>query len=362
MTKHASMKDVARAAGVSVSTVSRVLSARGGVVPISEETQQRVLAAVEQLDYKPNFAAQRLRSAQPHLSIGLYIPWSWSLVGFPVFLPSLVEAVGKHLSDHSHSLNVVYYEMGKIQKHYQELNSVRTHLIQGMLVAGASAADLEYLDSVASNVHPPVVVIHRVLEHGNYVTADNRGGAAEGVAHLLRHGHERIAVLSKPWIESERQDYVYQERLFGYQDALQEAGIPFDPKIVFAVPPDDLDAIEAALRTALDGAHPPTAIYCTRMDIAAHTLRSLRRIGARVPKDVGVLTFSEHGSVGRYFDPPLTTISIPAATMGREAVDYLVGRLTPRTPSPPGRITTYVPCSLVVRESCGCSLRAASAT
>jgi LacI family transcriptional regulator len=349
------MKDVARAAGVSVSTVSRVLAARGGTIPISKETQDRVLSAAERLDYKPNFAAQRLRSAQPHLSIGLYIPWSWSLVGFPVFLPSLVEAVGKYLSDHSHSLNVVYYEIGHIHEHYQELHSVRTHLIQGMLIAGASAADLEYLDSVAANAHPPVVVIHRVLEHGDFVTADNRGGAADGVAHLIGHGHRRIAMISKPWMESNRQDYVYRERFLGYQEALCRAGIEFDPSIVFDVGPDDLPAIESALRSALSGPHPPSALFCSRMDIAAHTLRILRRIGARVPDDVALVTFSEHGSVGRYFDPPLTSISIPADTMGRDAVDYLVNRLTPKGPNPPEHVTSYVPCSLVVRESCGCS-------
>ena len=351
MNKPASMKDVARAAGVSVSTVSRVLNAKERAIPISERTRHKVLKTVEQLDYKPNFAAQRLRSAVPHHSIGLYIPWSWNLSGLPVFIPSLVEAVGKYLSDHSHTLSLVYYEPGDIHAHYSLIHEVRTHPIQGMIITGAAPADIEFLSSAAGNTHPHFVVVHRLVPDGNYVSADNRQGAVMAVKHLVNHGHSRIGLLTKPPDQPERPDFIYEERFRGYCDALRAGGLEVDSDLICTVPETNTNALQQCVLDLLQGPNAPTAMLCTRTDLAAYLLRVARRAGIRVPEDLAVVAFSEHTLVGQYFDPTLTTIGIPAEEMGHRAAEHLVERLRDSRTT---RIREELDCTLTIRESCGC--------
>src|SRR6056297_935367 len=103
-----SMKEVARIAGVSLATVSRVLNDKDGTIPISKETRDRVLAVVDKVGYKPNYAAQRLRSQKLDHSIGVYIPWGWGIGGFASFTGKLLESACKSMRGMPYTVTIVF--------------------------------------------------------------------------------------------------------------------------------------------------------------------------------------------------------------------------------------------------------------
>jgi LacI family transcriptional regulator len=350
--KRIGMTDVARIAGVSLSTVSKVLNDKDGKVPISEATRKKVLAIVDELDYKPNFAAHRLRSADPDHSVGLYIPWGWGVQGFPEFVPIVTESIGRYLFDRGCALMLVYYESGAVSVPYRELHRVRSHPIQGMIIAGANAEDLSFLESVSENRHPPFVALHRVLKAGSYVTADNRGGASQAVHRLVGDGHRRIAVISRVAKPPGSKDYVYDERLQGYRDALRESSIPPDPALEFSVDSQDEEGTDLAVENMLSRTPKPSAVFATRLDIAVHALRSLRRRGVAVPLDMSLISFAKHPTIGEYFDPKLSTVDVPLDEMGRRAAAAILEKIRPGEP-PSSALHDSLPCGLTVRESSG---------
>ena len=176
---------------------------------------------------------------------------------------------------------------------------------------------------------------------------DDYQGGVSGTKHLIRKGHRRIALINGP-LSFE----ITLERLQGYQDALAEAGIPYDPTLVHSADTWNQDEGFRIARYILSQSELPTAIFCTSDTLAEGAMSAICKSGLSIPEDIALVGFDNDKS-SQYRTPPLTSVALPLVEMGRLAAELLIAMCQHHSPDP--RIYK-VPCLLVDRESCGANL------
>lgn len=322
--------DVARKAGVSPSTVSRVLNDRPG---ISEETRERVLAAARELGYIPDLSARSLASKRT-FTIGYIIHPRHTLAPHSFYGEVLM---GADEEARKHGYHVVFAAEGNVKIP----NMVQQNRVDGLILAGC---DIPRETIVALKLHGiPIVLVDNHVEKVNSVVIDNVGGAYEATKHLIDLGHRRIAFVCE-WFG----DLSFAERFEGYKKALADNGIPFDENLVAEGLPRQSRTGYVAAQRLLEKTT-PTAIFAANDLVAAETLRLLRERGLRVPNDIAVVGFDD-GEVAQHTVPPLSTVRVFRKEMGAMAVRRLLEILdNPDQPAAHIRVFT----ELVVRESCG---------
>lgn len=304
------MRDVAALAGVSLKTVSRVINLEPGVSP---DLTARVSRAIDQLDFRPNLAASSLRrSDRRTASIGVLLedianPYS--------------AAVHRAIEDVARSNNLIVLAGSLDEDPDRErrlaLNFIARR-VEGMIIVPAGS-DQSYLVN-EQRAGMAIVFVDRPPVHldADVVLSANRQGAALGVGHLLEHGHRRICFLGDL-----RTIRTAQERLRGYTDALESAGLGLDPDLV-RMDLHSSDAAQAAVLELLGGDSPPTAIFASQNLITIGSLRAQRLRGKELL--VGLVGFD---------DVPLADLLVPGVTVvaqdpteiGRIAATTLVRRL-----------------------------------
>ncbi len=329
------LKDVARVAGVSVSTVSRVLT---GSPLVNEETRSRVQLAMDELQYRPNRVARRLRrdSARANL-IGVIVPDIQN-----PFFAELVRGVEQVAQRHGYMVFLGNTdEDGDKEREYVEL--MRAESVDGLILPPSS--DLEPLLGRLASVGLPIVCVDRRLPQGELdtVVADNRQGAFVAVDHLLRIGHRRIGYIGgRPHISTSA------ERLDGYRAALAAHGVPFEPTLVRAG--DSRQPSGSRLAEALLGLEsPPTALLVGNNLMTLGALATVHQLHRRIPDEVAIVGYDDM-PWALALNPPLTAVRQPGFEMGARAVDLLLQRI-----DDPSRAATTITLSpeLVVRQSCG---------
>jgi LacI family repressor for deo operon, udp, cdd, tsx, nupC, and nupG len=300
--------EVARAAGVSITTVSVVLNERQGAVRISDATRQVVKDVAQRLGYIPHQAAQRLRrqrSTMLTLLIG-------SLAN-PYFT-DIAASVQAQCDSHGYELNIVDASSPEAELH--TLEQLRNGSSAGVIVAtgrhearGAAVATLQELVQLGL---PAVMLCDRSPDPAiPAIRIDDTAGAAEATRHLLELGHRRIAYFSTPFDSQAIGDpAVAADRYRGYLGALQGAGITGDPAWLVQGEAA-LSGGYAMMRELLNRPGPrPTAVFCTCDVMAVGALRALYEAGVRVPKQMAVVGF-DGVKLGQYTTPALTTINQP---------------------------------------------------
>ncbi|MDR7544813.1 MAG: LacI family DNA-binding transcriptional regulator [Armatimonadota bacterium] len=332
------IREVAQAAGVSVATVSRVVS--GSAYGVRPDTRGRVLAAVARLRYQPNLVARGLKKRVTG-TVGLIVP-DISNPFFPAIARGIEDVASRA------GMGVLLCNT------YEDLAKERTYLalldkrmVDGLIFAtvGANTAHLRMLRRQGV----PVVLVARAPDRVSIdaVLVDNRRGAREATEHLLRLGHRRIAFIGGPPTLP-----VANERLAGYQDALASAGIVADPAVIC----DGGFRAEgggAAVRELLERRTRFTAIVAANDLMAIGGMEELRRCGRRVPQDVAVVGFDDI-TFASLVEPRLTTVAQPKYRMGCLAMERLLELLGGGDRRP--RRLVLEP-RLVVRDSCGARLR-----
>ncbi len=324
--------DVAQAAGVSISTVSHVLN---GTRFVSEATKARVLQAVEQLGYRPSSLARALVRQVTH-TVGLIVPDNVNpffaevargiedcglAAGYSVILCN---------SDRSLSKEEIYLDM---------LISKRVDGLVYMTVQTRG----EMLQPLKDhNIH--AVVFDREYEGFDALLLDNLGGGYDAARHLLSLGHRRIACITGPDGPTRSQD-----RVTGYQRALEEAGIVPDPELVVA---GDwtFESGRRAARHLLHLDDPPTAIFACNDAMAVGVLSYLCSRGIRVPEELSVMGY-DNIALSAYTCPPLTTMATPIREVGQCLCELLLGRIAGQLPPEPQRVV--IRSELLVRGSTG---------
>ncbi len=331
----ATIRDVAKRAGVSIATVSRVVNGSEGV---SDETLQRVQEAIQALQFQPDFLARSWRTRTTR-TIAAVVRDSRPHHGL-----ALREA-GTVALQHDYSLLLcTTYSNADIERRY--LEGLRQRQVDGLLITTVGEADDEIRKFTEQGV--PVVLMNRPLRDlgplVDSVYVDSYHGSLDLVEHLIRLGHRHIAFV----YEESMHSFHTSERLRGYQDALARHGLPFDPNLVRStrLASDD----EATLPTEdLVFSPRPTVVYATSYAVGLASLATFRAQGLRVPEDIAFVTFDDIPGAA-FMDPPLTLVRNPAEDLGRVAAELVFERLA--DPTRPAQEIKLQP-SLVVRRSCG---------
>lgn len=315
------LDEVARHAGVSRATVSRVVN---GKPQVRREARRAVERAVEELGYVPNAAARSLVTRRSD-SIGVVITEPTVRLFVDPFFPRLLRGVGTELS--ARDLQLVLVMPGSADDERRAERYLTSGHLDGALLVSLHGDDPLPARLAARGV--PVVVGGRPPRGANvsYVDVDNRQGARSAVEHLLAIGRRRIATIAGPLDMSPGID-----RMAGYREALEEAGIARDP-VLEAVDDFTLEGGAAATRRLLQAAPEFDALFVASDAMAAGALLVLRGAGRRVPDDVAVVGFDD-SPLAATTDPPLSSIRQPIGEMGREMVRLLIEQLGRRDTVP----------------------------
>ena len=340
----ATLYDVAREAGVSTATVSRVVHGQDRVRP---ETRQRVLGVIEALGYVPDGAAQSMARQRKEV-IGLVAvekrsPETDVEQQGLLFIEEVLRGVEASLSAIEWSLLISLLRGDDPAAAYQRLQKVSAK-VDGLLIA-ESVVSPEHLALLAART-PIVLVAGPATEPHDVVAADNRSGTTALVAHLVgKHRRTRLFAVAGPHNAPDA-----GERLAALRDAVAgHPGVSLTGVFAgwFAAMSGQLAAREIL---ALPERDRPDALVCANDQMAIGAMRELQSAGIRVPVDMAVVGFDDMQS-GSLVTPPLTTVRQPMWLLGEHACTRLLQRIA--DPSLPPRVER-LPTELVIRESCGC--------
>ncbi len=337
--------DVARQAGVSVSTAARVLSGRGYA---AEETRRVVLDAARALGYVPNQIARSLRTRRSRM-IGLLIGDVEN--SFYSTIAKNVESVAKGAGYHVVLCNS-NDDPDAEREYLKLLDGMR---VDGLIVT-PTARNRRHLEHLLQKGTVIIQVDRRVERLGaDAILVDNEAGAHSAVAHLIAAGHSRIGILA-----GELDVLTASQRLAGYKRALKEHTIPVREQLIKIGSFHREHAIEDA--TELIGVKPrPTAIFAANNILAEACLIALADLGLRVPRDMSLVAFDEVPWMGMV-NPPVTTVRQPVADVARSAAELMLRRLSEDGQGPPSTVVFRT--ELIERGSVASvrKVRAASST
>ncbi|MFJ4617960.1 LacI family DNA-binding transcriptional regulator [Streptomyces sp. NPDC088812] len=313
------LREVAERAGVSMRTVSNVVRGTGR---FSEATQVRVLRAVEELGYRPNTAARRLRTGRSGVLL-LAVP--------ELTMPYFAELAGHLLREAAeHGCILLVEATGGDPEVELEIALGRTDpLVDGVILSPLALDDRA---AARAGATAPVVLLgERVHDLPcPHVTIDNTGAARAATAHLLARGRRRIAVIGRQTVPHAATSAT---RLAGYRQALEQAGLRYDEELAPPVAAYHRADGAAATRLLLDLPEPPDAVFCFADALAQGALHAARERGLTVPDDLAVVGFDDVEEA-RYTAPPLTTVAPDKQELARLAVSALLDRIGGRTAPP----------------------------
>lgn len=303
------MSDVAAAAGVSLKTVSRVVNAEGYV---STDTLTAVKAAIDQLGFRRNEAARQLKQGTA-VTIGLVMEDQSD-----PFYSILSRAVEEVALDQGYLLLIASSNEDP-QRSQAIIESFTSRGVDGIVLAPARGTDPAFLRRELESGRP-IVFVDRPVPGvaADTVLADNIRGAADATAHLMAHGHRRIAFFG-----DDGSVFTAAERLEGYAQALRSAGVEVDDRLVTMASPT-IEHLEATIDRVLDQPDPPTALFAGNN---RWSIRLLRHLKAR-PAPVSPLAFVgfDDFELSDVLDPAVTVVAQEPAEMGRIAADLLLRR------------------------------------
>lgn len=333
-----SIKDIAKAADVSHSTVSRALSDSSLV---SAETKERIQRLAREMGYSPDAQARSLVIGRTH-TIGVVV----TTIIDP-FIAEIVQAVESTAHDHGYSV-ILASSNSRRQREIAAVEMLRSKRVDAVIVTSSRVGALyqAHLDRLGA---PVVLINSRSEQRGPYtfsVTVDNQHGGHLATGHLICGGHRRIAYVAGASNHSDD-----RERMSGYRQALVEAGITFDSALVVRGT-GRADGGERALPELMDLGDRPTGAFCYNDMTAIGFLRAARSFGIGVPAELAVVGFDDI-PFAAYVSPSLTTIAQPKPEMGRKAVEMALALMGGEDSDPSAYTNVVVRGRLVVRESSG---------
>lgn len=327
------MHDVARRAGVAISTVSRVVN---GAPRVTEDIRDRVQAAVRELGWVPSVAAQAMRGAASRM-----VGFIFSDVRNPMYA-SAIKGAEDVLSAHGYLL-VVASSGGDSQRELALLDLFSRRRADGLLFGVEEETDPAVMSRVGDAAFPTVLIEREMALPISAVRADHITGVAQATRHLIGLGHRRIALIS-----GGRRNRVGKDRLAGLTRAHEEANLPLDPELLRL----DSFAQDYAFRETqllLRMANPPTAIVAAGMHLLEGVLSALRGAGVSIPGDMS-LVCSNDMPLARLATPAISVIRYDAYALGMEAATMLLRHMAHGSAAEASLI--QIPTEFVLRDSC----------
>ena len=336
---HATLRDVAVLAGVSTKTVSRVVNHQS---EISEATRERVQAAIDQLDYRPNILARSLiHQRSKTLAV---IAW-----GIDYYGPSrTVVGIEQEANELGYALFLSLISH-PTDDHKQILDTLISRRVEGIIWAIPEVGDNRSWVQASQLDHlPPIVFLTMESRPGiSVVSVDNRNGAKQAVQHLLQQGRHKIGIITGPmtWWEA-------RERYSGWQEAMRESGLEASLSLVVNSDDWSADNGERGMRTLIEQVPDIDAVFASSDQIALGAMGIAHQMGRRMPQELAVVGF-DNTPEAAFFWPPLTTIYQKLVDVGRIAVknlhEMIISRMAQNEEVIP--LSTMLKPELIVRAS-----------
>lgn len=329
------IKDVARAANVAVSTASYALN---GSDKVSEQTREKVLNAARELNYTPNNAARNLKTRKTDL-IGLFVH---SING--PFYDKLIKGIQDVVNLKEYEL-IIFCDSG--QKPGTSYNFLSERRVDGAIIISPNITDEQVLN--LANKKLPMVVLDRKITANNLcsVLVDNRKGTQDAVKHLINLGNKKIGFISGP-----ENSFDNNERLKGYIDTLKSNSIELVDKYILKGKFTEESGYEVVKKYLSENKDIPTAFFSSNDEMAVGAIKAFQENGIRVPEDVAIVGFDDI-LIASYIQPKLTTVRRPMYELGSFSAHMLISMLAGK----PMNSSLVLSTELVVRESCGSILK-----
>jgi LacI family transcriptional regulator len=327
------MRDIARHAGVSQTTVSFVLNNKPNVA-IADETRQKILQAVEDLGYRPNSLARSLRSNRTHL-----IGFVSDEIATTPYAGQIIQ--GAQDAAWRAGKILLLINTGRLpEARAAAVRVMLEHQVEGILYATWFH---RRVDAPKMLHDTPAVLLDCYSEDRAFpsVVPDEVRGGRDAIAYLLKKGHRRIGFIT-------RDDPIpaVTGRLEGYRQALDSYSVPFDPSLVVVAPRDAAGGYSGTMEL-MRLPQAPTAIFCFNDRMALGAYDALHKLGRSIPDDVAVVGFDNQEIIAAQVYPPLTTLELPHYKMGEWGVEYLLNHIEDTAPP----VQHMLECPLIERES-----------
>lgn len=328
------IKDIARKAGVSVATVSKVMN---GYDDIGEATKAKVLQIIEENNYRPNANAQSLRTNKSFL-VGLFFKdHQDSGVKHP-FFRGIISGLEEKLLENNYDM-ILFSANWEDQFSYLEKCQFRN--VDGAILMGMPKDDPKLTELLNAKIPSVFIDLDMSAERASYIISDNEEGARKAVRHLAELGHQNIAT-----IEGEEITVPTQKRLAGYKAEMEAQNLEIRDEWViqgrFSV-----GGGYQAMKEILALENKPTAIFCQGDEIAVGAMQAIKEAGLKVPEDFSIVGFDDI-EISQYLNPALTTIRQKKEEMGIEAANMVIELINkPKEKLEPEVIDT----ELIVRNS-----------
>lgn len=344
MIKRVTAQDVANAAGVSPTTVSFVLNHIEGM-RISKDTRNRVLEAAKTLNYHPNSSAQKMARGKTSV-IGLILRQNPEKAYADLFLPDVMQGISSVIRENGYQMLFIPLPPEDNNKSYTKLINERH--VDGLIVSGPTEDDYELVD--VFNQGAKIVMMGKIRGSNiPFIDIDNQKSAETAVSHLVSLGHERIAIITNAPLGYDSSN----DRFKGYKKILAKNKLPFDEKLVFygdRTPESGYFAMKSLL--CLDPL--PSAVFIASDTVALGALNILFEKGINVPDDLAIVGFDDI-ALARYVIPPLTTVHLPAYSLGLGAASMLIQQINNNYVE--GK-EIFLQTRLIVRQSSGTNIKA----
>lgn len=330
------LKEVAKYAKVSITTVSRVMNEADKVNP---ETRERVQRVMRELDYQPNRVAQRLRTSKGQSKLlGLIIPDIQNQ-----FYSSIVRGVEDVAYGKDYAVILCNSDENPTKERFY-LDVLQSESVDGVILPPIHQYSKVVEGLIESGV--PVVCVDRKLvrEAVDTVVVNNEKGGYLAVKHILDFGHKRIAILT-----SSSQFSSFDERLTGYKNALKDHNIALDDELIKEGDPRSTESAYLFTKELLRLSNPPTAIFATNNLMTLGVLEAVHEEQLNVPDDISIVGFDDM-PWARAISPPLTVIKQPGYEMGRRATELLFQRFDDPKREP---VQIIMEPTLIIRKSTG---------
>ncbi|MBS1804153.1 MAG: LacI family DNA-binding transcriptional regulator [Acidobacteria bacterium] len=335
------VSEVARAANVGTTTVSRVIN---GGERVSPKTLAHVQRVIDAMGYRPNQAARVLKGHRTK-TIGLVIP----SIADP-FFSSCAEAA-QAVAQANDSLLIVTASHNDPHSELENLNILISHRVDGLIVAPANSQS-EGLRELLKSLSLPVIAVDRPVADALVpsVVSDNFKGARFGTQHLIEHGYKRIVCLT-----GESTLFTIHERMRGYRAAMESAG----RAATLNTSVKDYRSAEYAIQSMLSGPNPPDALFTLKNSTTIYAFEVLQKLNVSIPKTIALLGFDDF-ELASTVRPSISVIQQPVEEIGRVAAELLFEQLlgirsvTTQSKVKRARLVT-LETRLIQRNSCGCS-------